>query len=361
MRVTHEEKTIMPSSIFKYKTLFAFVESVFTSLGVSRLNSKKCAAQTLDAELRGVTSHGFVRLNSFVERLKKKTANPKPKIKSITNLPSYSLLDGDNGLSAIVGERTMNTAINKAKSAGFGAAAVRNSLHTGHIGYFAAMALKKNMIGMVISGSVGNLAPWGGSERMIGNNPIAFAIPSNQKFPIIFDIATSKVARGYVMLAAKTGEEIPKGWALDKSGKSTTNPIEALKGTMVPLGDHKGYGLALMFSFLTTTLSGNTFDGDQPDWLDTDKVCSLPMLCIAIDPRQCLGKEYKSKVDTIVEKIKHSNLAPGYDQILIPGENSNRKYEKNLKTGLRLNTKLVQEMNDLAKELGIKKLNGNNS
>ena len=331
MRVTHEEKTIMPSNIFKYKTLFAFVESVFTSLGVSRLNSKKCAAQTLDAELRGVTSHGFVRLNSFVERLKKKTANPKPKIKSITNLPSYSLLDGDNGLSAIVGEKTMSTAINKAKSAGFGAAAVRNSLHTGHIGYFAAMALKKNMIGIVISGSVGNLAPWGGSKR------------------------------GYGMLAAKTGEEIPKGWALDKSGKSTTNPIEALKGTMVPLGDHKGYGLALMFSFLTATLSGNTFDGDQPDWLDTDKICSLPMLCIAIDPRQCLGKEYKSKVDTIIEKIKHSNLAPGYEQILIPGENSNRKYEKNLKTGLLLNTKLVQEMNDLAKELGIKKLHGNNS
>ena len=346
----------MPSNIFKYDTLFTFIENIFTSLGVSRSNSKKCAAQTLDAELRGVTSHGCVRLSSFVERLKSKTANPKPKIKSITNLPSYSLLDGDNGLSAIVGEKTMKTAMKKAKEAGFGAAAVRNSLHTGHIGYFAAMALKKNMIGIVISGSVGNLAPWGGSERMIGNNPIAFAIPSNQKFPIIFDIATSKVARGYVMLAAKTGDKIPEGWALDKEGKSTTNPNEALKGTMVPLGDHKGYGLALMFSFLTATLSGNTFDGEQPDWLETDRFCSLPMLCIAIDPQQCLGKEYQSKVDSIVKKVKNSSLAPGYDEILIPGETSNKKYEKNLKKGLQLNTKLVQEMNQLAEELRINKL-----
>ena len=346
----------MPSSIFKYTTLFLFLKNVFTSLGVSPSNSKKCAAQILDAELRGVTSHGCVRLISFIERLKKKTANPKPRIKTITNLPSYALLDGDNGLSAIVGEKTMKTAMQKAKDAGFGAAAIRNSLHTGHIGYFAAMALQKNMIGIVISGSVGNLAPWGGSERMIGNNPIAFSIPSNQEFPIIFDIATSKVARGYVMLAAKTGEEIPEGWALDKSGKSTTNPKEALKGTMVPLGEHKGYGLALMFSFLTATLTGNTFDGDQPDWLETDKICSLPMLCIAIDPKQCLGKEYKFKVDAVVEKIKNSNLAPGYDEILVPGEGSNKKYEANLKNGLQLNENLVLEMNEIALELGVKKL-----
>ncbi|MED5580395.1 MAG: Ldh family oxidoreductase [Nitrospinota bacterium] len=347
---------MMPSSFFKYKSLFTFIENVFTALGVSQSNSKKCAAQTLDAELRGVTSHGCVRLISFAERLKKKTANPKPKIKTIVDLPSYSLLDGDHGLSAIVGERTMKTAFKKAKDSGFGAAAVRNSLHTGHVGYFAAMALKKNMIGIVISGAVGNLAPWGGSERLIGNNPIAFAIPSNQKFPIIFDIATSRVARGYVMLAAKAGEKIPKGWALDKLGKSTTNPNEALKGTMVPLGGHKGYGLALMFSFLTATLSGNTFDGDRPDWLETDEICSLPMLCIAIDPRQCLGKEYESRVDAVVEKIKKSSLAPGYDQILIPGEGSNKKYVENLKNGLQLNKKLVLEMNELALELGIKKL-----
>ena len=108
--------------------------------------------------------------------------------------------------------------------------------------------------------------------------------------------------------------------------------------------------------FLTATLTGNTFDGDQPDWLETDKICSLPMLCIAIDPKQCLGKEYKFKVDAVVEKIKNSNLAPGYDEILVPGEGSNKKYEANLKNGLQLNENLVLEMNEIALELGVKKL-----
>ena len=247
----------------------------------------------------------------------------------------------------------MEVAIEKAKTGGIGAAAIRKSSHTGHIGYFAAMALEHGMIGMVISGAVGNLAPWGGSDRMIGNNPVAFAVPSNQEYPILFDIATSKVARGYVLLAAKSGEPIPEGWALDPSGNPTTDAALAAKGTMLPLGDYKGYGLALMFTFLTGALTGNGFDADQPDWLETDKPFGLPMFAMAIDPERCLGGDYKAAVDEAVTRIKASGLAPGFDEIRIPGEGAHHRYQAALSGGIMLKEALARDLDRIAAEVGV--------
>ena len=343
----------MPDTKVHAKDLLAYLARVYQALGLPKPDANACAAQIVDAELRGVSSHGCVRFGVFVERLKKGTANPRPNVRTITDLPAYSLLDGDHGMSAVVARHAMEVAIEKAKAGGIGAAAIRNSSHTGHIGYFAAMALEHNMIGVVISGAVGNLAPWGGFERMIGNNPVAFAVPSNQEYPILFDIATSKVARGYVLLAARTGEPIPEGWALDSSGNPTTDAALAAKGTMLPLGDYKGYGLALMFTFLTGALSGNGFDADQPDWLETDKPFGLPMFAMAIDPERCLGGDYKAAVDEAVTRIKASGLAPGFDEIRIPGEGAHRRYQAALSEGITIKEALAQDLDRIAAEVGV--------
>ncbi len=330
-----------------------FLSRAYASLGLPVEDAEKCAVQTVDAELRGVGSHGCVRFGVFVDRLRKGTANPRPKIRTVTDLPSFTLLDGDLGMSAVVASRAMETAMEKASAAGFSATALRRSSHTGHIGYFAAMALKKGMIGIVISGAAGNLAPWGGVERMIGNNPVAFAIPSRQEYPIIFDMATSKVARGYVLLAAKAGEPIPEGWALDPDGNPTTDAALGARGTMLPLGDYKGYGLALMFSFLTSALTGNGFEADQADWLDSEGEFALPMLAIAIDPDKCLGGDYQAAVGETIRRIKTSRLAPGFDEIRIPGEGSHRKYLQSLKEGIRLKRPVCDELNRIAGELNV--------
>ncbi|MFP6891149.1 MAG: Ldh family oxidoreductase [Nitrospinota bacterium] len=335
------------------ETLHAFLARAYAALGLPPGDAAKCAAQTVDAELRGVGSHGCVRFGVFVSRLRRGTANPRPDIKTITDLPAFSLLDGDLGMSAVVGSRAMEIAMEKTEAGGFGAAALRRSSHTGHIGYLAALALKKGMIGIVISGAAGNLAPWGGAGRMLGNNPVAFAIPSNQEFPIIFDMATSKVARGYVLLAARAGEPIPEGWALDSEGRPTTDAALGAKGTMLPLGEHKGYGLALMFSFLTSALSGNGFEADQPDWLDEERPFALPLLAIAIDPVRCLGGDYQAAVDETVRRVKASPLAPNFDEIRIPGEGSHRRYTAFLKNGIPLKEALFGDLCRIAGELGI--------
>ncbi len=343
----------MPDVKVDAKALGAYLARVYRALGLPGEDAAACAAQIVDAELRGVSSHGCVRFGIFVERLRNGTANPRPRVRTITDLPAFSLLDGDYGMSAVVARRAMEVAIEKAQAGGIGAATIRKSSHTGHVGYFAAMALEHGMIGMVVSGAVGNLAPWGGSERMIGNNPVAFAIPSNQEYPILFDIATSKVARGYVLLAAKAGEPIPEGWALDPQGNPTTDAALAAKGTMLPLGDYKGYGLALMFTFLTGALAGNGFDADQPDWTEHDKPFGLPMFAMAIDPDRCLGGDYRVAVDEAVTRIKASALAPGFDEIRIPGEGAHRRYRAALAEGIALKDALLRDLDRIAEETGV--------
>jgi len=333
--------------------LETFLGRVYEAAGLPAADAAACAAQTVDAELRGIASHGCVRVGVFVERLRMGTINPRPAIATVIDLPAYALLDGDRGMSAVVGRRAMDLAMTKAGAAGIGAVAVRRVSHTGHVGYFAGMALARRMIGIALSSATANLAPWGGAERLVGNNPLAIAVPSRQAYPIVFDMATSKVARGYVLVAAKGGDPIPEGWALDESGSPTTDAARAAAGSMLPLGEHKGYGLALVLGLLTNALSGNPPEAAQPDWLETDREFLLSMLLVAIDPVRCLGEDYEGAVDAVVGRIKGSRLAPGFDEIRIPGEGAHRRRRDALASGIALAPAVERELDELATRLGV--------
>jgi len=335
--------------------LAELVTRLYVAAGIPAADAAACAAQTVDAELHGVASHGCVRLGVFVDRLARGTVNPTPDVRIVRDLPAYALLDGDRGMSAVGGTRAMELALAKAAVNGIGAAGVRRLSHTGHVGWFARMALARGMIGIVASSATPNLAPSGGAERIIGNNPIAFAIPAAGGEPIVFDMATSKVARGWVLLAAKAGEAIPEGWALDAEGRSTTDAQRAVGGTLLPVGDHKGYGLALVLGLLTDALTGAS-DADRPDWLATDREFLLSMLCIAIDPAQCLGGEFAALVGQVVERVKGSRPAAGSDGIRIPGEASARRARETAGQGIPLAPALVAELDRLAVALGVPRL-----
>jgi LDH2 family malate/lactate/ureidoglycolate dehydrogenase len=333
--------------------LAEFVTDVYAAAGLPAADAAACAAQTVDAERRGVASHGCVRLGVFVERLRRGTINPVPDVRLVRERPAWALLDGDRGMSAVGGRRAIECAMAKAAANGIGAAGVRRVSHTGHVGWFAAMALERGMIGIVASSAAANLAPWGGAERLLGNNPIAFAVPSDEPYALVFDMATSKVARGYVLLAAKTGDAIPEGWALDADGRPTTDARRAVAGTMLPLGEHKGAGLALVLELLTDALTGNAPDAARPDWLATDRDFLLSMLCIAIDPRACLGAEFAAIVSGVVGRLKASRLADGFDEIRIPGEASARRAREATVGGIALAPALVAELDAIAASLGV--------
>jgi LDH2 family malate/lactate/ureidoglycolate dehydrogenase len=336
--------------------LTEFLTDLYAAAGLPAADAASCAAQTVDAELRGVASHGCVRVAVFVERLRRGTINPTPDVRVVRELPGYALLDGDRGMSAVGGRRAMASAMAKASANGIGAAGVRRVSHTGHVGWFAAMALERRMIGIVASSAAANLAPWGGAERLLGNNPIAFAIPSDEPYSLVFDMATSKVARGYVLLAAKTGDAIPDGWALDADGRPTTDAWRAVAGTMLPLGEHKGAGLALVLELLTNALTGGLSEAERPDWLATDRDFVLSMLCIAIDPQAALGPEFASIVSGVVGRLKASRLAEGFDEVRMPGEASARRARESATRGIALAPVLVGELDALATALGVRPL-----
>jgi LDH2 family malate/lactate/ureidoglycolate dehydrogenase len=333
--------------------LAAHVTRLFTAAGLPAADAAACAAQTVDAELRGVASHGCVRLRVFVDRLRRGTVNPTPAVRIVTDLPAYALLDGDRGMSAIGGTRAMEHAMAKAAASGIGAAGVRRVSHTGHVGWFARMALARNMIAIVASSATPNMAPSGGAERLVGNNPIAFAVPSAGEAPVVFDMATSKVARGWVLLAAKSGTPIPPDWALDAEGRPTTDARRAVDGTLLPVGDHKGFGLALVLGLLTDVLTGNVPEAERPDWLVTDREFLLSMLCIAIDPDACLGAPFAAGVRDAVDRLKASRLADDADAVRIPGEAGVVREREAQDRGIPLAPALVADLRDLAATLGV--------
>ncbi len=335
--------------------LVAFLTDVYAAAGLPATDAAACAAQTADAELRGVVSHGCVRVGVFVERLRHDTVNPTPDVRVVRERPGWTLLDGDRGMSAVGGRRAMERAIVSAAANGIGAAGVRRVSHTGHVGWFASMALERGMIGIVASSAAANMAPWGGADRLLGNNPIAVAVPSDGEGPVVFDMATSTVARGHVILAAKRGDAIPAGWALDAEGRPTTDARRALDGTMLPLGGYKGAGLALALELVTDALTGNV-DDDRPDWLATDREFLLSMLCIAIDPRACLGPEFGSIVASIVSRLKGSRLADGFDAIRMPGESRGARARDAAAHGVVLAPALVGELDAIATRLGVRTL-----
>jgi LDH2 family malate/lactate/ureidoglycolate dehydrogenase len=330
-----------------------FVTSLYAAAGLPAADAAACAAQTVDAELHEIRSHGCVRTRVFVERLRCGTVNPTPAVRTVVDLPGWALLDGDRGMSAVVGRRAMDTATAKAAANGIGAAGVRRVSHTGHVGYFAAMALERGMIGIVASSAAANMAPSGGVERLVGNNPIAFAIPSRQDIPIVFDMATSEAARGWILLAEKTGGRIPEGWALDADGAPTTDARRALAGTLLPMGGHKGLGLAFVLGLLTTALTGNAPESQQADWLRTDGEFLLSMLVVAIDPGRCLDGDYQAAVDATVLRLKASRLAPGAEAIRIPGEGRGSRARTSRIQGITLDGALADDLDRLAGELGV--------
>ena len=338
--------------------LAAFVTRVYVAAGLPPSDAAECATQTVDAELRGVGSHGCVRLAVFVDRLARGTVNPTPQVRTVTDRPGYALVDGDRGMSAVGGTRAMELAMAKAAVNGIGAAGVRRISHTGHVGWFARMALARGMIGIVASSATPNLAPSGGAERLVGNNPIAFAIPSAGEAPIVFDMATSKVARGWVLLAAKAGDAIPEGWALDADGQPTIDAQRAVEGTLLPVGDHKGFGLALVLGLLTDVLTGEDTSIERPDWLATDREFLLSMLCIAIDPAQCLGAAFAEGVRDVTARLKASRRAGDADQIRMPGEASACRAQDAAVDGIALAPSLVADLDRIAAALGVAPLRG---
>ncbi len=336
-------------------SLIAFASAAFAKTGVPQADADNAARLLIESDLAGSDGHGIFRLAQYANGLKAGRISPKAEIRVLNDSPSTAHLDGGNALGHLVMARATEIAIAKAKTQGAAWVGVRGSNHAGAASIWASQMLPHDMIGIYLAvGSNCFMAPWGGFERLLGTNPIAFAVPALEEPPIVLDMATSIAANGKVQMAQQRGEQMPEGWVIDRNGKPITDPNKAGEGVLLPIGDYKGYGLSLMIGLIGATLNGGQFGRDVADQ-------SLPsntgqaVLALSIsrfgDPT-----EFKRRVDQVVRDIRGSGRLPGVEEIRLPGERSHAVRTERLAQGVPIPPGLRTALDKLADGLGIGRL-----
>jgi len=334
-------------------TLRNLAEAALQLCGVDPEASRITATSLVEADLRGVGSHGIARLPWYVRRLRAGGDNPRPTIRVVSDGPTSAALDGDAGLGQVVAAHAMNIAIDKARAAGVGVVTVRNSHHFGSCAYWAEMALSHGMIGIAISNGGPNMAPWGGVIPTTGNDPIGVAIPGGRQ-PISLDMATSIVAGGRLDVAARAGQSIPEGLALDEFGEPTTDPVAGRKGSLLPIGGHKGYGLTVVFEVLAAVLSGALVGRDVRWPAKDDEPMGIGhyFQAIRIDALLPLG-EFTGRVDDLATQIRSAGTRSGFDRIRLPGEPEAEERVERLAKGIPMPASELEPLIAMAVDLGL--------
>lgn len=310
-------------------------------------------------DMWGDPFHGGMSLGKFVQIAREGGMNPLAEIKVVSEGESWAIIDGNNGLGHVTSYKAMDLAIRKAKkNKGISFVGVKNSMHFGGAGYYALMAAKEDMIGLVMSNVNPVMAVPGGVGRILGNNPLAYAVPAGEEKPIFLDIAMSKVAGGKLHYAKAKGENIPEGWAIDSLGNPLTDPKLYHKdggAALLPMAEHKGYGLALLVEILSGVITGAAIAKDISIW---EEECSTPsneghaFLVIDIGPIMPLEK-FKKRMDYLIHHIKNSIKRPEINRIYLPGEIELEREEKARKEGVILVDVVLESLEKLTKELGL--------
>jgi len=310
----------------------------------------------IQADLEGVGSHGISRIPIYLQRLLEGRINPTPKISFLQNSHSVLIVDGDNGLGQVVTYRAIKEGIKIARKSGVCAIGINHSNHFGAASYYCQLACNEKMIAIGFTNSPPGIAPWGGKKAFFGTNPIAFGFPTGNQIPVIIDLSTSVVARGKIILAAKQGESIPDGWAIDRNGEMTNDPNEALKGAVLPMGGAKGSALALAVEILTGILSGASYGPHINNIYSDEKSdpANVGHFFILLDIEKFMPFElFSNNLGQLLEEMKKIPTVPGNDEIRYPGERKHRNYEKNLLNGISLSIEVEQELVALSSQLEV--------
>lgn len=349
----------MSRLVYRVEDLRNYVIRFFLKHDVPLEDAEIVADVLISADLRGVDSHGVIRLDSYYgSRLRKGLIDPHPQLKVLTETPSTLALDGGTGLGHVVGYKAMQMCIEKARQVGVGMVTVRNSNHYGIAGYYAMMALEHDMIGISFTNSQPLVAPTYGKTRYLGTNPIAVAVPAGKERPYVLDMATSIVPIGRITVYQKAGKKIPEGWGVDKDGNVTTDPGAVLNGgALMPLGGidlmrgYKGYGLALWVDIFAGVLAGAA-TGPEVGKSDRPANVGHYFAAIRVDAFRPVD-EFKTEMDALIQGLKNAPKAEGQDRIYIHGEKEFELAEKYQKEGIPLMKEVVDSLIASGKEVGV--------
>ncbi len=340
----------------QFDHLRSFIHAAFVKHGLPDPDALQVAQLMTEADLQGSDGHGVIRLPMYLKRIKAGGLNVTPHITVVHERAAMAVVDGDNGMGHLVVSKAVDIAIAKARVSGVAWVNTRNSNHAGPASLYSRKPLEHDMLGLYFAvGNANHLPPWGGMDMLLSTNPISAGIPAGNEPPVVLDMATTVAAYGKVKAKAKRGEQMPEGWMIDRQGKPLTDPTRAAEGFLLPIGEHKGYGLALIVGLLAGTLGGAAmgrdvvdFNADHVTKTNTGQAILVIDLAAFGDPAQ-----FKQSVDAIVRDIRNSERLPGVERIWLPGEQSHGKRASYAAEGIPLMDALVTELHALAKDIGI--------
>ena len=352
---------------FSYQSLFELTRNIFQKMGLKAAESRQAADILLRAELRNISTHGLMRLPEYINLWKTGRITVNPDYRIVHETPSTALVDGGKGLGLVTGPKAMKLAIEKAKTAGTGWVAVRNTYHYGIAGYYAMMALEHDMIGISMTNANPLVAPTYGLQGMLGTNPIAVAVPAKEQPPFVADFATAAVARGKLDVWQEKGVEAPEGVLQDKTGKPTRKPSALKKGGAlltlggeVGRGGHKGFCLTAIVDILTAVLPGANFGPTVVPTLGyvknigeaNDKGIGHFFGAIRIDAFQT-AEEFKKYMDEWITTFRNAPTIPEKEKVIIPGDPERESEKEKMKNGIDLSPKTLENLKKIALEFGM--------
>lgn len=339
---------------YDHERLRRWCRDVLVATDMSPDDAAVLADSLLAADLRGVSTHGLLRLPIYVERLRQGLLNPRPELKVRRHGAATATVDADEGPGQLAGRLAMATAVDLAGEAGAAVITVERSAHFGAAAWYTMLAAEAGMIGIAMSHAEADVVPYGGREPALGTNPLSLAVPGPpDESPIVLDMATSAVAMGRVLLARSSDEPIPQGWAVDAEGRPTTDPHEAV--ALVPLGGPKGFGLAVFIDLLSALLTGGPFGTDVPRMYDDfEQPQHLGHVFLAVDISRFVPlDEFRRRVGTFRDQVTSTAPAPGFERVMLPGEPEVEAERRNRDEGLELSNDTADALRQLGVDAGV--------
>ena len=337
---------------FPAAILRAFLVDALRACGLSEADTSTVAKAMLEADLTGSDAHGIFRLAGYVRQLKRGAINPRASIRVLERGPATALIDGDRGMGHVVMTYAAHLAVELARASGVGWVGARRSNHAGAGAIYAAIPLQDGP-------SVNHMAPWGGSEPLLGTNPIAVAIPAGNEPPVILDIATSLASNGAIRTYELEGKPMPQGWVQNRNdGSPITDPRRINEGTYLPMGDYKGSGLSIVIGLLAGPLNRAAFGRDIRDFAaPAGGESNVGQFVIALDVARFVPPDtFKAEIDRHIRDLVSSRPLPGGDDIRVPGMGRAARRAERERNGVPLHATVLAQVDEVAKSLDINPL-----
>ncbi len=352
----------MNTNRFPIHQLEEFGKNIFVAVGVTPDHAEITARRIVEADVRGRTGHGIIRIGPYVSRIEAGGVNLSPNIRPVHETPSSAQIDGDNGLGQVVMTQATELAIDKAKAGGMAWVGTVHSNHAGAAGIYPMMAAREGMIAIYLAVANANgMPPWGGSDRLLGTNPISIGVPTGHGAPFILDIATTVASHGTIKVAAQAGEQMPIGWVVGDDGEPITDPARAHEGYLVPIGGYKGSGLNIAIGLLAGVMNGAAFGSSVIDHrvqLETPTNTGQSILVLRPDLFMSTT-EFFGSVDAHLDELRGSRTDG--TKVRLPGDRAAQVEAENKSRGVPVPLPLLDQLNDLAIRLNVSPLGVGNA